>query len=120
MSRIFDGTQWIEFETDAELRAYIQAHSTPDTISQYFIIVYNERQFCNSFQSLLLAKLREQAMTNADRITLLNTLKDAMNSLSWGDVNVSRYYFNSIATTSLWTAARKTWVLQQFDNYINS
>lgn len=59
-------------------------------------------------------------LNNTQRLTLLNTIKDGLNSLQWGDIIVSRAAFNAIATTALYTQARKDWVLDQIDNYLNN
>ncbi len=82
-------------------------------------IVGRERIFCFSLQDKILVKLREENLTNTQRGTLLNTVQTAMNSLGWGDPQVSRAAFNQIATTALWTQARKDWVLLQLDTYLN-
>jgi len=59
-------------------------------------------------------------LTNAQRLTLLNTIKDAMNTLLWGDIEVSRAAFAATTTTALFTQVRKDWILQQLDAYINA
>lgn len=82
-------------------------------------LVNRQRMFCNNFQSELLAALRDEDLTNAQRVTLLTTIKDAMNVLSWGDAEVARVAFASINTTALWTQPRKDWVLGKIDAYLN-
>lgn len=84
-------------------------------------IVDSDREYCDFFLKLLFRMLRDDAtLTNTQRVTLLNQVQLGMNALAWGDVEVARAAFNSIATTTLWTAARKTWVLGQLDNYLAS
>ena len=84
----------------------------------YFLVVNSDDIFCKLFIKQLLQKLREESLTSAQRLTLLNTIKDAMNVLGWGDAQVARAAFNSIVTTALWTQSRKDWVLLQLDNYL--
>lgn len=82
------------------------------------VIVSNDRVFCTGFQATLLAALRNENLTNQQRVTLLTTIKDAMNVLSWGDAEVARVAFASINTTALWTQPRKDWVLGKIDAYL--
>lgn len=82
------------------------------------VIVSNDRIFCDRFQGELLSALRDENLTNNQRVTLLTTIKDAMNVLSWGDAEVARVAFASINTTALWTQPRKDWVLGKIDAYL--
>jgi hypothetical protein len=68
----------------------------------------------------IIEAIKDQAMTNGDRLTLLNKIKDGMNSLDYGDMSVSRAVFNNIATDTLYTTARKNWILNKIDSYLNS
>lgn len=84
-------------------------------------IVNKDLRFGLDFRLKVIELIKTQNMTNADRLSLMNKIKDAMNSLDYGDIVVSRAVFNSIATdVTLYTTARKTWVLQQLDNYLAS
>ena|SRR5690242_13299800 len=90
-------------------------------VTSYFLVVSRDEEFCRTFIRRLFQALREdQTLTDAQRGTLLSTVQLGMNTLAWGDAIVARAAFNSIATTALWTAPRKTWVLAQIDAYINS
>lgn len=61
-----------------------------------------------------------EELTINQRLQLLSTIKDPLNSLLWGDPEVSRAAFAATATTTLFTQTRKDWILAQIDAYINS
>lgn len=87
--------------------------------SETLAMIDKDLQYGLRFRLQIIQAIKDQSMTNADRLSLLNKIKDGMNSLDYGDVAVSRAVFNAIATdATLYTAARKAWILQQIDNYL--
>lgn len=82
--------------------------------------ILKERAFGINFCTTVIDRIRNiDALNNTQRLTLLNTIKDAMNTLQWGDIQVARAAFNAVAITALFTQARKDWILAQLDAYIN-
>ncbi len=59
-----------------------------------------------------------QALTVAQRVTLLTYLRDVQIQLIVGELRVAREIANGLATTALYTNARKTWVVARIDTEI--
>lgn len=103
---------------EIDLNKKSQQINTNMTPAEFVFI--KDMTFGRTFISKLLDRLKNtESLTNAQRLTLLNTIKDAMNTLLWGDIAVSRAAFNAVATTVLFTQARKDWILAQLDEYLS-
>jgi hypothetical protein len=104
-----------------ELIQAFQTNNIPFAMTPQLEQILKERAFGIDFCTQVIDRIRNMdALNNTQRLTLLNTIKDGMNTLQWGDIQVARAAFNAIAITALFTQVRKDWILAQLDAYINS
>jgi hypothetical protein len=87
-------------------------------ISAQLRTILKDEGFGRRLRSEIIEAVKDANMTNADRLTLFNKVKNGMDTLDYGDMQVSRLVFNSIATDTLYTAARKNWILGKIDAYL--
>jgi len=66
----------------------------------------------------LLAAMKSQGLTAANMDTLLTTLQGVVVMLLAGHLRAARSRANTVATTAIYTAARKTWLLARIDTEI--
>jgi hypothetical protein len=88
-------------------------------ISAQLRTILKEEGFGRRLRSEIIEGIKVAAMSNADRLTLFTKIKSGMDTLDYGDIQVSRAVFNSITTDTLFTAARKNWILNKIDTYIS-
>lgn len=104
-----------------ELIEHFNSNEIPFAMTPQLEIILRERAFGINLCTTIIDRIKNiDNLTNAQRLTLLNTIKDGMNALQWGDMQVARGAFNAIATTALYTQARKDWVILQIDNFLNN
>lgn len=104
----------IEFETQAEHDAWVADHSpTPDMTE---IINEQIREIIGKDATRTLIKAIRTNITNgADKITVVKLLTPVLMFLSDGFIQDARDMANSEPTTSVFTTARKNFVLSEID-----
>jgi hypothetical protein len=104
-----------------ELILTFQNNNIPFAMTPQLEQILKERAFGIDFCTQVIDRIKNMdGLNNSQRLTLLNSIKDAMNTLQWGDIQVARAAFNAIATTVLFTQTRKDWILAQLDAFINA
>lgn len=63
-------------------------------------------------------QLKQQALTTAQMLTLGDYIINVITYLIAGDLRAARLKANNLATTTLYTAARKSWLLARIDTEI--
>lgn len=89
-------------------------------ISALLRTILKDEGFGRRLRAEIIEAVKDQNMSNADRLTLFNKIKTGMDTLDYGDMQVSRAVFNSITTDTLFTTARKNWILGKIDTYLAS
>lgn len=115
--RIYNGTDWIEFETQAEHDAYVQSISpTPDLtqIKNQIIREQKGRELAND----LFVKLNEQNLTDAEEAQVINKISTVMVALIAGSLRGARIICNALTTDAVFNNARKNYLLNQIDKAI--
>ena len=77
--------------------------------------LYQEKKKSGSAMDDLLVALRNQSLTGAEIATLLNTISLVLILLISGNMQAARLAANNIATTALYTNARKNWLVSRLD-----
>lgn len=102
-----------------ELIEYFETNNIDYAMTPELEQILKDRAWGINFGNTIIDRIKNtDGLTAQQRLTLLNTIKDGMNSLQWGDMNVARAVFNAINETTLYDTTRKNWVLQQIDNYL--
>lgn len=74
-----------------------------------------EKQGRKVIDDMIFELRTNQAMTVADRGTLLMYLRDVQIQLLSGELRVARAIANNLATTATYTAGRKSWLVARID-----
>jgi len=76
---------------------------------------YNEKRYCSTIIDDLLLQLKNQSVTTTQMDTLLTKLQGVLIFLLSGHIRVARFRANALTTDTLYTSARKTWLLNRMD-----
>jgi len=110
----------IEFDTEAELLAYIATISPPDLPQQARRLeMYREDVLCARVLGDLRDEFKKQVqegnLTVAQATTLFTVVRDTFLALKCGWLREARGIANNTATTAIFTAPRKTFLLSVLD-----
>lgn len=84
-------------------------------------VISRDSKFGKQFAQEVINQIKNiGGLSVANRLTLANKIHGFFTLLLIGDIEAARAAMNSYTTDTLLTVARKTWVLQQLDNYLNS
>jgi hypothetical protein len=113
--RIYNGTEWLEFETQAEYDAWIASHS-PMPDMTYVILDERKELIGKAAMRSIIKAIRGLSATSADKITLMKLLTTVLMLLGDGAIQDARDMANAEPTTTVFTASRKSFVVSEIDN----
>jgi hypothetical protein len=115
--RIFNGTIWIEFDTQAEYEAYIATNSPTPDLAGYLKNELHE-QLGKEVVRNLYRTLRDQALTQANEADLLNRIYPVLGTLSHGFIRGARTMANNLVVGGQLTQVRKDYLIARIDEAI--
>lgn len=117
--KVINGAETLYFNTQAEHDAWVAQHSpTPDMTE---IILDQKRELIgkDAMRSLIKA-IRTQVTNTSDRIVLAKLLTPVFMLLGDGFIQDARDIANAEATTTVYTAGRKAFVLGEIDKALTA
>lgn len=117
--RIFNGTVWTEFETQAEHDAYVASNSPTPDLSVFY---RNERAeiLGKAVVRDLFVTLQNQNLTQAEEGDLLNRVFPVFCALGDGFLRGARVIANNLSVAGQLTLARKNYLLARIDEAITA
>jgi hypothetical protein len=112
--RIYNGTEWLEFETQAEYDAWIASHSPMPDMTDVILDERKELIGKAAMRSIIKA-IRGLSATSSDKITLMKLLTTVLMLLGDGAIQDARDMANAEPTTTVFTASRKSFVISEID-----
>lgn len=117
--RIFNGTQWVEYNTEGELQAAIDALCPPNRaietiIQNQFIREQAGRELIRTLGQTLDA----QNLTQAEEADIVTRISGVVVALSTGWLRGARVICNALTIGGALTNARKNYLLNQIDAVI--
>lgn len=111
-----------EFDTEQELADYIAANHPGDAAaiqnSQFIINQAKREKVGRDIVNDLFQKLEQQALSQGDEAQIVNKISTCMVTLLSGSIKGARVICNALTTDTVFTAQRKTYLLNQIDNAI--
>lgn len=116
--RLFNGSEWIEFDTEAEHDAYIAANF-PNPPTNFILQQARREQLGRELVADLGHVLQEQNLTQADEAAIVNKIATVITALAAGFIRGARIICNALTTDSVFTPGRKNYLLNRIDETIS-
>jgi len=116
--RLFNGSIWIEFDSNAEFMSYIDSINIASGNSAKVVFAINQskrEQVGRELVNDLFKKLQEQNLTQAEEAQIVNKISTCMVALLAGSINGARVICNALTTDAVFTPQRKAYLLGKID-----
>lgn len=81
--------------------------------------VQNQKRYGHKITDDFFVNLKQANLTDVQKVTLFNTLHGVITLCLAGELRAAKSLANSTATTTLYTTARKTWILNRIQTEID-